>query len=83
MTVGTKMKRPRDNSKTLAQRPDRQSKGVTREAFLDLTQALGDALAFELGECRDLWVTRIQGFRPPKSVNSRHALRQELNRSKE
>ena len=54
------MKRPRDNSTTFVQRPDRQSKGITNEAFIDLTQALEDALAFELGERRDLRVTRIQ-----------------------
>ena len=66
MTTDTEMKRPRDNSKTLVQRPDRQSNNITHEAFVNLTQALEDALAFERGERRDLNVTRIQGSRQPK-----------------
>ncbi len=37
------------------------------EAFADLTQALEDALAFELGELREVRVTRIEGSRPPKA----------------
>ena len=65
MTTDTEMKRPSDNRKT--QRPDRQSKAIAGEAFRNLTQALEDALAFELGERKDLRVTRIRGFRPPKA----------------
>lgn len=75
MTTDPDMKRPRDNGKTLVQRPDHQSKGITREAFLNLTQALEDALAFERGGRRDLTVTRIQGSRPPKA-SRRMATRQ-------
>ena len=67
MTTDTEMKRPRDNSKTLVQRPGQQGKGITKEAFDDLTRALEDALAFELGERRDLNVTRIQGSRQPNA----------------
>jgi len=67
MTTYTVMNRPRDNSKTLVQRPDQQSNGITHEAFVNLTQALEDALAFERGERQELRVTRIEGFRPPKA----------------
>ena len=67
MTTDPQMKRPRDNGKTPVQRPGGQSKGITRKAFLNLTQALEDALAFELGERRDLRITRIQGSRPRKA----------------
>jgi len=63
MTTYTVMNRPRDNSKTLVQRPDQQSNGITHEAFVNLTQALENALAFELGKRRDLRVTRFQGSR--------------------
>lgn len=67
VTPDTGMKRPGDNVKTLVQRPDLKAKGVTREAFLKLMQALEDVLAFERGERRDLQVTRIRANRPPES----------------
>ena len=80
MTTDTEMKRTRDNSKTLVQRPDQQSNGITHEAFANLTQALEDALAFERGKLRDLRVTRVQSSRP-KGVTQDLDIRQELNRS--
>jgi len=40
---------------------------MSDDAFADLKQALEDALAFEGGERRELKVTRIEGFSPPKA----------------
>jgi len=40
---------------------------MSDEAFADLKRALEDALAFERGERESLRVTRIEGFRPPKT----------------
>lgn len=66
MTI--EMKRPRDSRKTLAQGPDQRSKSITHDAFVGLKQALEDALAFELGQRRELNVTRIKA--PRGSVKS-------------
>ena len=42
---------------------------MSDEAFADLKAAMEDALAFELGERRDLRVTRIEGPRPEKTLS--------------
>ena len=64
------MKRPRDSRKTLEQGPQQRSKSITHDAFVDLTQALEDALAFELGQRRDLNVTRIKAPRTKSHSSS-------------
>src|SRR5438132_14421024 len=81
MPTDTEMKRPRDNSKTLRQRRDKQSKRITDEGFVNLMQALEGALAFERGEHRDLKVTRIQARRPIKAMSPEDIarIRQKLN----
>ena len=63
MTNDIEMKRPRDSRKTLAAGLEQKSKFITHEAFVDLKQALEDALAFELGKRCDLRVTRVQSSR--------------------
>ncbi|MGH9906002.1 MAG: hypothetical protein ACRD8U_10540 [Pyrinomonadaceae bacterium] len=42
---------------------------MSDEAFADLKAAMEDAVAFELGERRDLKVTRIQGPRPERTLS--------------
>ena len=39
---------------------------MSDEAFADLKEAMGDALAYERGERRNLKITRIQAPRLPK-----------------
>lgn len=81
MTNDIEMKLPCDSSKTLTQGPEQRSKSITHDAFVDLKQALEDALAFERGERRDLKVTRIQAPRPPKAMSPKDIarIRQKLN----
>jgi hypothetical protein len=45
---------------------------MSDDAFVDLEEAMEDALAFERGKRRDLNVTRIQAPRPQSNVPSRH-----------
>ena len=54
---------------------------MSDDAFVDLKEAMEDALAFERGKRRDLKVTRIQAPRPPKAMSPRDIarLRQRLN----
>jgi len=54
---------------------------MSDEAFADLKEALGDALAFERGKRRNLKVTRIQAPRPPKAMSPKDIaqIRQKLN----
>jgi putative transcriptional regulator len=42
---------------------------MSDEAFADLKEALGDAIAFERGKRRNLKVTRVQAPRPPKAMS--------------
>jgi len=51
------------------------------KAFLQLKEALEGALAFELGERRNLTVTRIRVPRPPKAMSPRDIarIRESLN----
>lgn len=64
------MKGTHDSRKTLARGLDQRSKFITHEAFEDLKQALEDALAFELGQRRDLNVTRIKAPRTKSRSSS-------------
>ena len=54
---------------------------MSDEAFADLKEALGDALAYESGKRSDLPVTRIRVPRPPKPMSPKDIarIRQKLN----
>lgn len=54
---------------------------MSDEAFAGLKEAMGDALAFERGERRNLKVSRIQAPRPPKALSPQDIarIRQKLN----
>ena len=54
---------------------------MSDEAFADLKEALGDALAYEQGGRRDLHVSRIRAPRPPKAMSPKDIarIRQKLN----
>lgn len=60
MTNNIEMKRPCEIRKTLGQGQEKRSKSLTDDAFVDIKQALEDALAFERRERSDLKVTRIR-----------------------
>jgi putative transcriptional regulator len=54
---------------------------MSEGAFVDLKEALEDALAFEDGKRSDLRVTRIRASRPPKPMSAKDIarIRQNLN----
>jgi hypothetical protein len=52
---------------------------MSDEAFVDLKEAMEDALAFERGERRKLKVTRIQGPQPPRAFHAKILLAHDKN----